>query len=84
MDVHVVATIGQALSDPTRVQVLELCNGKVAVGEIARALGVSSPTVSHHLALLERAGLVEVVRRGRRHVLRRVDHGVRVLARELG
>jgi ArsR family transcriptional regulator len=37
-----------------------------SVGDLARDLGVTQPTVSHHLALLREAGLVDVRRQGRR------------------
>ncbi len=36
-----------------------------SVGDIAAALGVTQPTVSHHLAILRRAGLVHVRPDGR-------------------
>lgn len=84
MNVGVVSTLGQALADPTRLQVLALCTGKLGVGEIATTLNLSSPSISHHVAVLERAGLVTVERRGRQSVARRVGDGVRMLVRELG
>lgn len=84
MDVASFAAIGHALGDGTRVRVLCLCNGCNAVGEIAMALGVTSATVSHHIAVLQRAGLVEVVRHGRRSVPSRVLDAGRALAGALG
>ena len=84
MDTRIVSTIGSALADPTRVRLLALADGRTAVGEAAERLGVTSGTVTHHLAILHRAGLVEITRRGRRKLARRVAGvGVR-LARELG
>ena len=80
----VLSTIGQALADPTRLHVLELADGRLAVGEIATALHVTSATASYHVQLLAKAGLVTVEHRGRRHVpLRSVD-GRRILARAFG
>ena len=56
------------LSDPTRLRLLSLI---AAQGEACGAcdlvgpLGVSQPTVSHHLKVLYEAGLVEREKRGR-------------------
>ena len=52
----------KALAHLTRLQVcffLVRAQGEVSVGEIQEALGVPGPTLSHHLDLLRRAGLVE-------------------------
>ncbi|MDH3292815.1 MAG: metalloregulator ArsR/SmtB family transcription factor [Acidimicrobiia bacterium] len=56
------------LADPTRLRLFSLI---AAAGEACAAcdlvddLGVSQPTVSHHLKVLRDAGLVESERRGR-------------------
>jgi ArsR family transcriptional regulator len=56
----------KALSDVTRQELMRLCCCEWrSVGELARAIGVTQPTVSHHLAFLRDAGLVEARRRGR-------------------
>lgn len=58
-----------ALSDPTRRQVLELLrSGPRSVGELAAELPVSRPAVSQHLRVLERASLVTHRRQGTRHL----------------
>lgn len=36
------------------------------LSDVARSLGISKPTISHHLRLLVRAGLISCTRRGRR------------------
>lgn len=49
------ATWFKALSDPTRVQILNLlalAPGAMNVGEIVERVGVGQSTVSHHLKLL--------------------------------
>jgi DNA-binding transcriptional ArsR family regulator len=84
MDITRVVSLGAAISDGTRLQVLELCDGRLAVGEIAAALNLTSATISHHLAVLERGGLVEVHRRGRRSVPLRVPGVGRRLVAALG
>jgi len=49
-----------ALADPTRRAILErLAGGHAVVKDIARPFGMSSPAISKHLRVLERAGLVE-------------------------
>ncbi len=49
----------KALNDPTRRQILEMLRGKdMTAGEIAEKFHISWPSVSHHLELLKRAGLV--------------------------
>lgn len=51
----------KALADSTRQQIMSLvCCKELSVNEIVEAVGVSQPTVSHHLAILREAGLVNV------------------------
>jgi len=58
-----------ALADPTRRRVFErLKSGPKAVGAIARGLPVSRPTVSQHLKVLKKAGLVTDRPEGTRRV----------------
>ena len=61
------ATIAKALSDPVRVQLIDVLRkhaGKVCVCELVPLFDLSQPTVSHHLKVLRGAGLVESERRG--------------------
>jgi len=52
-------TVMKALSDPNRVKLLKILQEKVmCVCEIQAALGIAQPTVSKHLKVLEKAGLV--------------------------
>ena len=56
----------KALADPTRQEIMELiCCRALSVGDIVDAVGVSQPTVSHHLAILREAGLVNVRSEGK-------------------
>lgn len=49
----------KAIADETRQKIMtECCCCWVAVGDLADRLGVTQPTVSHHLAILREAGLV--------------------------
>jgi DNA-binding transcriptional ArsR family regulator len=50
----------KAIADPVRVRLLSLLLAaeEVCTCELAPAVGVSEATVSHHLAVLKRAGLI--------------------------
>lgn len=55
----------KALSDETRQSILKMLEGKqLCVCEIVQAFDVSQPTISHHLDILKRAGLIESKRKG--------------------
>jgi DNA-binding transcriptional ArsR family regulator len=59
-----------ALAHPIRREIVErLSSGVATVGEATRDLGVSKPTISRHLKLLEEAGVVTRVVDGRTHRL---------------
>ena len=59
-----------ALAHPLRREIVErLSEGPATVGEVTRDFGVSKPTISRHLRLLEEAGLVSRVIVGRNHRL---------------
>jgi DNA-binding transcriptional ArsR family regulator len=60
----------KALAHPLRRDIVERLSGGVAtVGEVTRDFGVSKPTISRHLKLLEEAGVVSRVIDGRTHRL---------------
>jgi DNA-binding transcriptional ArsR family regulator len=54
-----------ALADPTRRAILaRLARGEATVTELAAPFEMSQPAVSHHLKVLEQAGLIARGRRG--------------------
>jgi ArsR family transcriptional regulator, arsenate/arsenite/antimonite-responsive transcriptional repressor len=56
----------EALADETRQKIMRLCCCEwLSVNEIVEKLDVAQPTVSHHLAILREAGLVNVRHEGR-------------------
>jgi len=60
----------KALAHPIRRDIIERLSGGVAtVGEATQGLGVSKPTLSRHLKVLEEAGVVNRVIDGRTHRL---------------
>jgi ArsR family transcriptional regulator, arsenate/arsenite/antimonite-responsive transcriptional repressor len=62
------ARLFKALSDPARVRIVNLLarsDDPVCACELTPALGLSQPTVSHHLKKLTDAGLIEREQRGK-------------------
>ena len=61
------AALFKALSDPARVRIVNMlatADAPVCVCELVPALGLSQPTVSHHLKKLADVGLLDRERRG--------------------
>ena len=59
--------IAKALGDPIRIQLVDVLRkhaGKVCVCELVPLFDLSQPTVSHHLKVLRKAGIVGSERRG--------------------
>ena len=69
MDERRILKIAKALSDPTRLRMVREINaaGEISCGELAKRFPISQPTVSHHLKILEEAGLVSTRREGQFH-----------------
>ncbi len=56
----------KAIADSTRQKIMSVCCCRwLSVTEIVQRLDVSQPTVSHHLAILREAGLVNVREEGK-------------------
>lgn len=60
-------TMFQALADSTRLKILELLKREteLCVSDIAKHFEMKQPSISHHLDVLKRAGLVSSDKRGR-------------------
>jgi DNA-binding transcriptional ArsR family regulator len=72
-----VAAYFQALSEPTRLQILNLLRQQErSVGELAQLCGYSSANISRHLALLTQHGLVLREARGNSAYYRIADPAV--------
>ena len=57
----------KALGDSTRFNIIKLLKDRpYYLKELADALGLTSPTVSHHMDELLQAGLVKITNKGRR------------------
>ena len=61
------AQLFKAISSPVRVQMLDILSrhaGEVCVCDIENQFDLSQPTISHHLRVLRKAGLVASEQRG--------------------
>jgi len=56
----------RALSDETRLEVLNILrSGEMNVNDIANKCTVSRPTISHHLQIMKRAGILNSSKDGK-------------------
>ena len=67
-DADEIAASFKALADPARLRILNFiagqASGEACVCHFTDLIGLSQPTVSHHLKILYDAGLLERERRG--------------------
>lgn len=74
----------KALADPTRVRLLSLIaaheGGEACICDLIDPVGLSQPTVSHHMKQLADAGLVTRTQRGKWAYYRIVDDALASLA----
>ncbi len=67
-DAEQLATLLKAIADPARLRLLSLIQAQpgheACVCHLTEPLGLSQPTVSHHLKVLLNAGLVDREQRG--------------------
>src|SRR5699024_5479112 len=75
---HAARTVA-SLRGPTRATLLSTLRQGRSTSELSERLYWSEPTVSYHLKILLRAGLVESTRRGRRVLYRRTSLGTSLL-----
>ena len=55
----------KALSDPTRRRILELLKkGPMPAGELGKEFDMTGATLSHHLSILKKVGLVQDQKKG--------------------
>ena len=74
----------KALGDPTRVRLLSLIaahqDGEACICDLTEPVGLSQPTVSHHMKQLVDAGLVTREQRGKWAYYRVVDETLSTLS----
>jgi ArsR family transcriptional regulator len=97
MDESRLAEAFKALADPTRMRILALLKARgrscceligrkepgLCACDIETAVGLSQAAISHHMALLRRAGLVEAEKRGRWTYYKRNEAAIAGLAETL-
>jgi ArsR family transcriptional regulator len=86
-------TMLRAIGDPTRRRILVALKqqrgsapaGKSGLcgGDIEEHIGLSQPTISHHMTILTKAGLVEAVKQGQWRWYRRNEKALRRLVKSL-
>ena len=88
LDAHAaerLAAVLKALAEPTRLRLLALVAAKhdseECICNLTKLVGVSQPTVSHHMKLLVDAGLLEREQRGKWAYYRLVPGALDALAR---
>jgi len=82
MQMTALATVAAALADPSRLRaVVYLAGGELCACQLAAALGLAQSTVSRHMAVLERAGLVVSRKSGRWVHFRRTGRDAPAAAR---
>jgi len=87
-----------AIADPTRRRILQaLKQGEAAArgqranasgaclcaGDIEERVQLSQPTISHHMAILTKAGLVEATKKGQWRWYRRDEKAIRLVVKML-
>jgi DNA-binding transcriptional ArsR family regulator len=81
-----------AIADPTRRRILQtLKEGKressakscLCAGDIETRIQLTQPTISHHMAILTKAGLVEATKQGQWRWYRRNEKAIRQMVKAL-
>jgi DNA-binding transcriptional ArsR family regulator len=82
-----------AIADPTRRRILgalkmypanaAVKNSGLCAGDIEERISLSQPTISHHMAILTKAGLVDAVKQGQWRWYRRNEKALRRLVKSL-
>lgn len=78
----------KAIADPTRLRILSMiaahADGESCVCDLTEPLGLSQPTVSHHLRVLTEAGFLEREKRGTWAYFRIIDDAFDTVSHLLG
>ncbi len=77
------AELFKALADPTRVRIISLlAHAELCVGDLCLALGMSQPSVSHHLKLLRLLRIARTRKEGQHVFYALLDDHVHALFRQ--
>jgi len=79
-----------AIADPTRRRILQALRegakdpkSSLCAGDIEERVRLSQPTISHHMAILTKAGLVEATKQGQWRWYRRNEKAIRQMVKTL-
>ena len=82
-----------AIADPTRRRILGTLkehgpsvsprNSGLCAGDIEERVRLAQPTISHHMAILTKAGLVEATKKGQWRWYRRNEKAIRLMVKTL-
>ncbi len=88
-----------AIADPTRRRILlalrdgaaakksdgksTIMNSSLCAGDIEERIHLSQPTISHHMSILTKAGLVEATKQGQWRWYRRNEKAIRQIVKTL-
>ncbi|HZQ93551.1 MAG TPA: metalloregulator ArsR/SmtB family transcription factor [Candidatus Sulfotelmatobacter sp.] len=81
-----------AIADPTRRRILQALKegkssesrtGSLCAGDIEERVHLSQPTISHHMAILTKAGLVDATKQGQWRWYRRNEKAIRQVVKNL-
>ena len=79
-DLFTMSAFFKLMGDPTRLRILmELSEGSLCVMNISERVGMSQSAISHQLALLRKADLLRVTRKGKSVVYSISDEHVRLM-----
>ena len=82
----------QAIADPTRRRILQVLKdgknseirpGFLCGGDIEERIRLSQPTISHHMGILTKAGMVEATKQGQWRWYQRDEKAIRQVVKSL-
>lgn len=73
-----ISDLAQALSCPTRLEILQVLTPNLSFTEVADRVGITRATLSYHVSVLEDVGLVVVDQNGTRKFMRLKYQEIRI------
>lgn len=68
MDYLAVSKVMKAISDPNRMKIIDILScGSQCACDILEHFDITQPSLSHHMKVLEKAGIISVTKKGQWH-----------------
>lgn len=68
MDYEKTSLVLKAMADPNRMKIIDLLSsGKMCACEVLKHFDFTQPTLSHHMKVLEKAGIISVSKQSQWH-----------------